>query len=79
MEKKLTNNDYFVLCVLDLRPRLKSGEPFTINELSLVCDLDLSTTTKIIKKLLNYQVVTLIDTKPNKYIYNSIDNIKWET
>lgn len=68
----MTNMDYYVLCVLELRPKFNSGEPFIIKELAFNCDIDKSEASKTLKKLKNLGFVKLITKEPLTYTFNGI-------
>jgi len=68
----MTNIDYYVLCVLEFRPKFNSGEPFYINEVARHCDIDKSEASKSLKTLKKYGFITLITKKPLTYTFNGI-------
>ncbi len=76
-EEKLNNTDYYVLCVLELRPRFNTGEVFDIKELAYICDLDKSEASKSLKKLKQYELIKVITEKPLNYSFNSEILEKW--
>lgn len=67
---KMNNTDYYLLCVMEMSPRFKAGEPFTNKELSYYSDLDKSVINKSLKKLSNFGVVKTILLNPIKYSFD---------
>lgn len=69
----MNNIDYYVLCVLELRPKFSSGEPFVIKDVAFDADLDKSETSKALIKLFDWGFVEKITNEPLTYAFKGIN------
>lgn len=74
----LDNTDYYILCILELKPKYNSSTPFSVKQLSYDSDLDKSRVSTTLKKLRELKIITLIAKKPLLYTFNVDKFKKWQ-
>ena len=74
----MNNRDYYLLCVMEMTPRFRTGEPFNREDLSHHSDVDKSDTNKSLKVLAENKVVKLISKNPNLYSFDLEILEKWK-
>ena len=75
--EQLNNTDYFVLSVLEITPRYRTGELFTIKELSYYIGIDKSTISRSLTKLKHLNCVKVIGENPYKFTFDKEIIKKW--
>lgn len=74
----MDNREYYLLCVMEMDKRFRTGEPFSSNELSYHSDIDKSDVNKSLKVLNKNKFVKLINNKPKLYTFNLEMLEKWK-